>query len=203
MTASRTKITMRILLVLLLLAAASPGLAQPVQAPCPPKPQPLPPALDSVARLPEAIGSVAFSAEPWEHPGRAWVVRAHESRPGEATLEILRLLRRRNCNVYDVETRWQAPLPAADYRALVRAAERVGVPQADAFSHEDPARDGDGVVMDGTRTELRLERSGWEARRKLNHYGRGGAAVSAIFQALVAKHVPADERPNEDWRTRR
>ncbi|HEX8374371.1 MAG TPA: hypothetical protein VF606_04245, partial [Geminicoccaceae bacterium] len=65
-------------------------------------------------------------------------MRANQPRPGEATLEILRLIRRSDCNVYDVETRWQAPLPEADYRALVRAAERVGAPRPDAFSHEDP-----------------------------------------------------------------
>lgn len=184
---------------LLLLALAAPGNAGQTPVRC--GPQALAAALDSAPRLPEGRSSVAFSAEAWGE-WRAWVVRAHEMRPGNATLEILRLRRRSDCNVYDVEARWQAPLPAADYRALVRAAERVGVPRADAFSHEDPARDGEGLALDGTEIELRLKRSGWEARRELNHYGKGGAAVSAIFQALVAKHVPADERPNEGWGTR-
>ncbi|HEX8062890.1 MAG TPA: hypothetical protein VF535_06710, partial [Allosphingosinicella sp.] len=110
---------------------------------------------------------------------------------------------RSDCNVYDVEARWQSPLPAADYRALVQAAERVGTPRPDAFSNEDPARDGEGLVTDGTTIELRLKRFGWEARRTLNHYAPGGAAVSAIFQALVAKHVPANARPDPAWRTRR
>lgn len=191
----------RIALGLLLLTFAGPGRSEEMVAPC--RPQPLAPALDSVPRLPEGRSRVAFSAEAWgEHPARAWVVRAHEMRRGKATLEILRLRRRSDCNVYDVEARWQAPLPAADYLALVRAAERVGTPRADAFSHEDPKRDGEGIALDGTRIELRLNRSGWEARRELNQYGRGGAAVSAIFQALVAKHVPEDERPGEGWWTR-
>ncbi|HEX8380568.1 MAG TPA: hypothetical protein VF619_08480, partial [Allosphingosinicella sp.] len=133
--------------------------AEPVRAPCPPRPQPLAPALDSVARLPEGRSSVAFSAEPsLEHPGRAWVVRAHQPRPGDATLEILRLRRRSDCNVYDVETRWQAPLPAADYRALVRAAERVGAPRPGAFSDEEADRDLGDLVTDGTMIELRLKR---------------------------------------------
>ncbi|HEX8481382.1 MAG TPA: hypothetical protein VF650_05735 [Allosphingosinicella sp.] len=194
----------RIAAGLLLLALAAPGVAGPAKEPCPPRPQPLGPALDSVARLPEGRSSVAFSAEPsLEHPGRAWVVRANQPRPGEATLESLRLIRRSDCNVYDVETRWQAPLPEADYRALVRAAERVGAPRPDAFSHEDPERDLGDLVTDGTMIELRLKRFGWEARRTLNHYGQGGAAVSAIFRALVDKHVPADERPGEGWGTRR
>jgi hypothetical protein len=145
---------------------------------------------------------VAFSAEPsLEHPGRAWVVRAHQPRPGDATLEILRLLRRNECNVYDVEARWQAPLPAADYLALVRSAERAGIPRPDAFSREET---GDlELVTDGTAIELRLKRFGWETRRTLNHHERGGAAVSAVFRALVDRHVPPDERPGEGWRSRR
>lgn len=185
---------------LLLLAFAMPGRAEAGPGAC--APRPLAPALDSVPLLPEGLSSVAFSAEP-SFDGEAWVVRAHQPRPGDATLEILRLRRRSDCNVYDIETRWQAPLPAADYRALVRAAERVGIPRADSFSHEDPGRDGEGLVLDGTGIELRLKRIGWEARRTLNHYARGGGAVSAIFHALVAKHVPADERPAEGWETRR
>ena len=151
------------------LATASPGQAG--AAPCPARPQPLPPALDSVARLPEGRSSVAFSAEPsLEYPGRAWVVRAHQPRPGDSTLEILRLRRRSDCNVYDLETRWQAPLPAADYLALVRAAERVGVPRPGSFSREDPADDAMFVVADGTGIELRIKRFGWETRRTLNHH---------------------------------
>ncbi len=181
-----------------LLATASPGQAG--SATCPATPQPLPAALDSVARLPDGRSSVAFSAEPsLEHPGRAWVVRAHQPRPGDATLEILRLRRRSDCNVYDLETRWQAPLPAADYLALVRAAERVGVPRPGAFSGEDPADHW--IVMDGTGIELRMKRSGWETRRTLNHHAPGGAAVSAIFRRLVDRHVPTDQRPDEAWRS--
>lgn len=191
-----------IALGLSLLAVAAPGRSEPPAAAASCPRQPLGPALDSVPRLPEGQSSVAFSAEPsLEFPGRAWVVRAHRPRPGDATLEIVRLRRRSDCNVYEVETRWQAPLPAADYRALVRSAERVGVPKPDEFSHEDPRRDGEWLVLDGTGIELRLMRSGWETRRTLNHYGEGGAAVSAIFRALVDKHVPADERPREGWRS--
>jgi hypothetical protein len=197
----RTKGMLRIPLALLLLAAASPGLAGPVQAPCPPVPQPLPPALDSVAAVPAGRSSVAFSAEP-SREGQAWVVRAQQARPGDATLEIIRLRRRSDCNVYDVETRWQAPLTAADYQALARAAERVAIPRPGLFSDEDSARGPVELVMDGTGIELRLKRPGWESRRTLNHYARGGAAVSAIFHALVARHVPADQRPGEGWASR-
>lgn len=194
----------KIAALLLLLAPAAPGAAEPVRASCPARPQPLPPALDSVAPPPEGLSSVAFSAAPsLDHPARAWVVRAHQARPGDATVEIFRLVRRSDCNVYDVEARWQSALPAAEYRALVRSAERVGVPRPDAFSDQDRAGDLDDLVLDGTGIELRLKRFGWETRRTLNHQGRGGAAVSAIFQALVARHVPAPERPGEGWRTRR
>lgn len=183
----------------LLLALASPGRAEPAPA-C--SPRPMPAALDSVRPLPPAWSSVSFAATPWQHPGRAWVVRAHRTGQGEATVEIVRLLRQKACNAYDIEARWQAPLAAADYRGLMAAAARLGTPPADAFVHENPERDGQEIVLDGTMIELRLKRAGWEARRELNHYGRGGAAISAIFHALVARHVPADQRPAEDWRTR-
>jgi hypothetical protein len=131
------------------------------------------------------------------------VVRAHRSGPGSATLEIVRLLRQKSCNLYEIEARWDSPLPAAEYRALVRAAARLGTPPGDFFASDDPARDGEGIVLDGTAIELRLQRGGWEARRELNHHGPGGAAVSALFRALVARQVPAAELPAEDWRTRR
>lgn len=191
----------RIVLGFLLLALAASGRAETVPTPC--RPQPIPPALDSVPALPDARSSVAFSATPWEHPGRAWVVRAHASGRGSGALEIVRLRRRSDCNLWAAEARWQAPLRAAEYRALVEAAAPLGTPPADAFAHDDPVRDAEGHALDGTQIELRLKRSGWEARRELNHYGRGGAAISALFRALVAKHVPAAEVPAEDWRTRR
>jgi hypothetical protein len=191
----------RIALGLLLLALAAPGRAEQVPTAC--SPRPMPAALDSVRPLPPARSSVAFSAVPaGQYPGRAWVVRARQSGPGSATLEIVRLLRRKDCNVYEIEARWDAPLAAADYRALARAAARLGTPPVGAFVRDDSALDGEEIVLDGTMVELRLKRGGWETRRELNHHGRDGAAVSALFRALVARHVPAAELPAEDWRTR-
>ena len=182
-----------------ILSLATPGRAEPAPASC--APRPMPAALDWMPPLHLSWSSVAFSATAWQSPGRAWVVRAHRGRGDVATLEIVTLLRRKACNDYDVEARWEAPLPAQDYRALLQAAERLGIPRADAFSHDDPARDREGIVLDGTMIELRLRRTGWEVRRDLNHYGKGGAAISALFHALVAKHVPEDQRPADDWRT--
>lgn len=192
--------TLRIAIGLLLLACTLPGWGQAVAAPC--RPGPLPAALDSVPPLPDVLSSsVVFSGAPsLEYPGRAWVVRAYSLRR-EATLEILRLRRRDDCNVYEIENRWQAPLPQAEYRALLRAAERAGVPRGDYFSNDEPDGDVMWLTMDGTGIELRLERSGREVRRALSHTEPGGSAVSAIFHRLVSKHVPADLRPTEDWRT--
>lgn len=186
-------------LLILLLLAAGPGRAQPAAASC--RPGPLPPALESVPPLPDAAaGSVGFSAAPsLEYPGRAWVVRAWSSR-GAATLEILRLRREDDCNVYGIENRWRAPLPAGDYRALLRSAERLAIPRRDYFSNDAPGRDPIMVFADGTGIELRMERMGWEARRALHHSEPGGASLSAVFHALVSKHVPADLRPSKAWR---
>ncbi|HEX9965928.1 MAG TPA: hypothetical protein VGB04_13215 [Allosphingosinicella sp.] len=186
-------------LAVFVLALATPARAEQVETAC--SPRPMPAALDWMPPLPLSRSSVAFSATAWQSPGRAWVVRAHRGRGDLVTLEIVRLLRRKACNDYDVESRWEAPLPAQDYRTLMQAAERLGIPRADAFSHDDPARDSEGIVLDGTMIELRLRRTGWEVRRDLNHYGKGGGAISALFHALVAKHVPADQRPGEGWRT--
>jgi hypothetical protein len=168
-------------------------------APCPP--QPLPPALDSLPPV-TASSSISFAATPWEYPGRAWVVRAWRRGREDGILEIVRLRRQSDCNRYDVEARWQAPLPAAEYRALADSAAPLGTPPAGIFSPGGEAVR-DELVLDGTGIVLRLRAFGWEATRELNHYSRGGGAVSALFRALVAKHVPADEMPEQDWRTRR
>jgi hypothetical protein len=170
-------------------------------APCPPRP--LPPALESLPPLPEPGSSISFAATPWEYPGRAWVVRASRRGRGCGTLAILRLLRQRDCNRYEVEARWQAPLPAAEYLALADAVAPLGTPPADTFSNDGSERSGDEVVLDGTGVVLRLRTFGWEVNRELNHYGRAGGAVSTVFRALVARHVPRAELPEQDWRTRR
>lgn len=185
-------------LLLLALAAAAPAEQAPVRC----APRAMPAALDSVAVPAEAGSSVGFSATPTDYPGRAWVVRAARSGRGAASLEIVRLRRQLECNRYEIEARWQAPLPAAEYRALVEAVAPLGSPPAGAFS-DDPGLGGEDLVLDGTGIELRLKNFGWEARRALHHRGLAGAPVSALFHALVAKHVPAAEVPAEDWRTRR
>jgi shikimate 5-dehydrogenase len=56
--------------------------------------------------------------------------------------------------------------------------------------YEDPMRGLEGLAIDGTSIVLRLRTTGWEVTRSLNHHGRGGAAISAIFHKLVSKHVP-------------
>jgi len=185
----------------LLLTFAAPGRAEQVPVRC--GPMAMPSALDSAPGIPEARSVVGFSAEPSQVPGRAWVVRAYRSGPGSAALDVVRLRRQPDCNAYEPEARWTGPLSVEEYRALVRAAAPLGTPRADAFTHDDPARDGEGIALDGTMIELRLIRTGWEARRDLNHHGKGGAAISALFHPLVARLVPAAELPAADWRTRR
>ena len=180
---------------LLLAAVAQPAAA----APC--APRPMPPALDSLPPT-AASSSIGFSATPWEFPGRAWAVRASRRGQGDAALEILRLLRQSDCNRWRVEARWTAPLPAAEYRALAEAVAPLARPPAGLFS-TDGGSEADEIVTDGTAIAVRLHMPGWTAARELNHYGRSGARVSALFHALVARHVPAAERPAADWRTRR
>ena len=135
--------------------------------------------------------SIGFSAEPSSYPGRAWVVRLSRQSGRRASVEIVRLLRRTDCNVYDVEKSWGGPIGDDDYRSAAQAVT--------AWS----ARGSDEVVLDGTPLELRVRRGGTTTRRRLNHHGAGGAALSAIFRRLAERFVPPSQRPAEDWRTRR
>jgi hypothetical protein len=180
-------------LVCLSSGAAAGSLAQE----CPP--QPLPDAADVLPEVP-AVRVVTFAATPMMAvPGRAWVVRI-QSGGSAGLVEIARLRRQMDCNRYDVEARWQAPLPARELAALVRAAASIGTPPADVFVHDDQRRMADELVLDGTGITLDLEVTGWRVRRELNHSGRAGAEVSKLFRDVVLRHVPPSEVPAEDWR---
>ena len=181
-----------------LLFLLSGGAAAPA---CPP--QPMPPAIESAGEPAPHSHLIAFAATPWEHPGRAWVVRVSRRGRSEARLEIVRLLRRSDCNLWGVEKRWQAAIGPDEYRSLAEAVAPWGIPPADLVPGSPPHRPGGEPVLDGTGLELSFRKPGWRVTRTLNHYGRGGADLSALFRALVARHVPAGELPAEDWRTRR
>ena len=178
------------LLLSLLLQVAAP-------TPCPARPQPLPQAIESIGEDPQASETIAFAATPWEHPGRAWVIRL--SRRGQAArIEIVRLLQRSDCNLYDVEWRREGALPFTDYRRVAQAVATWARPPA-GF----PLNEGDpGVALDGTGLILRVRTTGWQVTRALNHYSRSGPGLSAIFRALLARHVLAAELPAADWRRR-
>lgn len=184
-------------LALMLAAAAAP----PAVLPCPARPQPMPAALDSVPPVGDTAVVVAFAATAWEHPERAWVVRlSRRGYSGPASLEVLRLRRRSDCNVYDLENSWRAPMPAQEFEALARAAEPFAAPPPATFSDPGRAQAGEEVVLDGTGIELRLRAHSWDVRRRLNHYGRDGREISALFHRLVDRIVPAGLRPAQDWR---
>ena len=177
------------------LVVASPAMAADV--PC--APGPMPAALDSVPALElNAFANViAFAATPsLDYPGRSWVVRAWQPVRGQAaTLEILLLRRRDDCNRYDVEKRWNAVLTAEEYRGVAAKIAPLATPPTDTFSNDDPLRLLEGVALDGTGLDLRASTGGWQVARTLNHYSKGGEAISAVFRSLAARHVPASEMP--------
>lgn len=190
---------MLLLLMSIVLIGHSSQAAAPAIGAC--TPQPMPPAIDSVGDLPIASETIEFSATPsLDYPGRSWVVRV--SRRGQigATIEIIRLVHQRHCNRYDVEARWQAPLKQSEYLDAANRVIPFGVPSSSAFVPSSVPRLDD-LVLDGTSIKVRLRSQGWRVDRDLNHYGRGGAEISAVFRDLVARHVPAEELPEEDWRT--
>jgi len=185
-----------VIIAFLPIALSAAALGQ--EIPCPTAPQPMPPAIEAIDEPAAASSVIVFSATPWEFPGRAWVVRLSRRGPA-ATLEIVRLRRRFQCNVYDIERRWDAAIGAREYRSVAEAIRPWATLPA-GFPVNEGSAD---LALDGTGLELRVRANGWGVTRTLNHYGTTGARLSAIFRSLVSNHVPMAELPAEDWRTRR
>jgi hypothetical protein len=161
----------------------------------------MPPAIDAIGKLDTSF-AISFSAAPSLSFGESWVVRL--SRKGRSgTVEIVRLRRRSDCNLYAIERQWKAPISLEEYRAAARAVGRWSVPAPDTFWTNNPRAGEDYVVVDGTMLELRVQTSGWEVRRDLNQFAITGEDLSAIFRAFVTKQVPAEEMPAKDWSTRK
>ena len=163
--------------------------------------QPMPSALDSAGDPPIAPDVVEFAATPSsQYPARAWVVRLSRRGQVDGRIEVFRLRRQEDCNRYNVEARWRAPLRQSEYVAIATRVARVGVPTSSVFvpSSIEQAPD---VVLDGTGIDLRLRSQEWQVTRSLNHYSAGGAEISAIFRDVTSKYVPASELPAVDWRT--
>lgn len=164
-------------------------------------PQPVPPAIDSAGSPPIGSDVIEFAATPsLQYPSRAWVVRLWRRGQSEAVIEIVRLRQQHDCNRYDIEARWKAPLRQEEYRTIAAKVAPVGVPPSAIFvpSSTGPLPD---VVMDGTSINLRLHSQDWQVTRSLNLYGQGGAAISAIFHDLASTYVPSSELPAKDWRS--
>jgi hypothetical protein len=184
---------------LLALMAAQPSAAAGTACP----PQPLPSAIDAVVGAADFAHAITFAATPSFDPGgRAWVVRLSRRGDAAGSIQIMRLRRQRDCNRYDVENRWEAPLRPGEYNTLTNAIAPVTLPTPKTFIGRHPPGEVE-IVLDGTGIELRQTTIGWEVRRSLNHYAAGGAAVSGVFHEMVAARIPASEVPAPDWRTKR
>jgi hypothetical protein len=187
----------RIVAPLLLLAAGAADAAPPEPA-CPVQPMPSPLAsLDEGKSFGKAI---AFAAVP-SFDRSAWAMRVSRLGPDKGALEILRLERQGECNRYDIVQRWDVPIDAAGYAAIVSQVSPFLVPPPDTFSHTDAMRGLDEIGIDGTGLELRGDGDRFEVRRGLHQSGKDGATVSAIFHRLLADHVPPAQLPSEDWRS--
>jgi len=166
-------------------------------------PQPLPPAIDSAGDLPLSSESIEFAAAPTlDYPGRAWVVRLTRRGDVETKLEIIRLRRQSDCNRYEVENRWSAPLQQQQYLMLAQRIVPLGLPTARTFI-PSPDQSSPEIALDGTGLDLRLRTHDWRLERAMNHYGGPTAArISAVFHDIVSQYIPAPERPAPDWRAR-
>jgi hypothetical protein len=173
---------------------------------CPAAPQPMPPAIES-ADLPPSNGFnniITFSATPMlQYPQRAWVLRLFQRTRGQpATLTVVRLRGRDECNIYDIEARWEVPLRADEYETVAALITPHVTPPPGVFDQRDIVRERD-PVLDGTGVDLRAETWGWQVERSLNLAETEGYALSSIFYRLLDPAVPAAERPDADWRTPR
>ena len=183
-----------------LIAAAIAATATHTQSPPSPaqtcSPQPLPAAIDAIG-APPSSETIEFSATP-SFSTQPWVVRLSHRRELGSTIEIIRLSRQYNCNRYNVEMRWQAPLTDNEYEAVSKVVSQLGTPPATSFIPSS-RQELEMIVMDGTGLQLRLRNSEWEVTRALNQAHPGGTQISSFFRGLVAKYIPVSDIPAEDW----
>ena len=180
-----------------------PGAASAAGGACPAQPQPMASAIDSAGLPPTSEGQSLFTfsaTASLNYPHRSWVVRVYERGTGQSpTVVIVRLRGREDCNVYEVETRWEAPLRPDEYASVANAVARFVTPPSGTFDRHARQERKLHLIMDGTSIDLRAQEPGWAVRRLLNHYEPDGQAISAIFRGLVLKVVPGPDVPQEDW----
>ncbi len=188
---------------LIALALALPGGASAADKACPAQPQPMAPAIDSAGFPPTSDGQslVTFSATAsLNYPHRSWVIRVYERGTGQSpTVVIVRLRGREDCNIYEIDTRWEAPLRPDEYASVTNAVAPFVTPPPGTFDRRAGQEPKLHLIMDGTSLDLRAQAPGWAVRRVLNQYEPGGQAISAIFRALVMKVVPGPDVPQENW----
>lgn len=166
-------------------------------------PQELPPAINSAGRPQHSPQLIEFAATPYrEYPGRAWVVRLSGGGRAKVTLEVVRLRRQADCNLYDVEKRWTTVLNRETFDQVVASVQSYGLPAPDTFSQRGLMRRRD-RVLDGTGIQLRMSEDEWQVSRSLNLYTRPGGSISTIFHELAARAVPPSDMPPADWRVPR
>lgn len=184
-------------LLILTMSAASSSLAS--EPPCPRQPMPSP--LDSLSSLPSYKRSISFAAIP-TLGGQAWVIRLDRAGQVQSgTVEIMQLRRQADCNRYDVEGNWKAPLSDEQYRLLSDKIAPFAIAPPGEFSGAGSTQAPE-IALDGSPIILNVKTFDWEVTRSLNHYAGGGAELSAIFHAIVSQHVPDWKAPRTDWRPR-
>lgn len=161
-------------------------------------PQPMPRAID-ISPVELSSQKIEFAATPaLEYPGGAWVIRLWRRGTIEVNVEILKLRRQVDCNRYDVINVWRSKVTQDEYADIAYGVVTFGVPDRSVFA---PPYDASGISLDGTQIDLRLENSEWRVDHRTNlGDGRNAHILSEIFQGLIAKYVPASERPSRDWR---
>ena len=148
---------------------------------------------------PVAVNNViTFAATPiYDSVGRSWVVRLlqpFDKRP--ATLTIVALRQRLDCNVYDVENRWEAELEATEYEAVTAKLVPLAMPSLEQFKSR---KSGMGRIG-GTGLLVEMRTQGWQVTRLLNYRDADGQSISSVIRKIVARNAPQAMLPaSADW----
>lgn len=147
--------------------------------------------------------ALEFSATPsLQFPSRAWVMRLDRGTGRrQISLNVYVMLQRgSSCDSYEVERHWSAEISQQDYEVFNAQIEPLIAPPHDL--HVSPAEQRRLYVsggLDGTSLEVRAIRVNWRTATDLQYHSDKGRAVSALVRAMIARVVPADDMPSEEW----
>lgn len=147
--------------------------------------------------------ALEFSATPsLQFPSRAWIMRLDRGTGRrQISLDVYVMLQRgSSCDDYEVERHWSAEISQQDYEVFNSQIEPLIAPPHDLhLPPNEQARLYRSGGLDGTSIEVRAIRVNWRTATDLRYHSDKGRAVSALVRAMIARVVPADDMPSQEW----